>query len=73
MSITSKFSNHNSKTINIWEYVIFFLSFLVRDQLDAHFFYMIRLFQSSTCFEQMQAHHHEVNCNNTASGVVTLC
>ena len=36
---------------------------LVNDQLDAKFFYfIIRLLQSSTCFEQRRAHHHqEVN------------
>ena len=31
------------------------------DQLDAQFFYLIiRLLQSSTCFEQRCAHHKEV-------------
>ena len=34
---------------------------LVNDQLDAQFFYfIIRLLQSSTCFEQRHAHHQEV-------------
>ena len=34
---------------------------LVNDQLDAQFFYfIIRLLQSSTCFEQCRAHHQEV-------------
>ena len=46
---------------------------LVGDQLDAQFFCTIRLFQSSTCFEQTPAHHEEDHCNNTASGIVTLC
>jgi hypothetical protein len=32
---------------------------LVNDQLDAQFFYLICLFQSSTCFEQPRAHHQE--------------
>ena len=32
----------------------------------------LRLFQSSTCFEQTRARHQEVNSINTASGVVTL-
>jgi len=32
----------------------------------------IRSFQSSTCFEQTRAHHQEVSCINTASGIVTL-
>ena len=46
---------------------------LVGGQHDAQFFYIIRLFQSSTCFEQTRVHHQEVNCINTASGIVTLC
>jgi hypothetical protein len=34
---------------------------LVNDQLDAQFFYfIIRLLQSPTCFEQRRAHHQEV-------------
>ena len=34
---------------------------LVSDQLDAQLFYIIiRLLQSSTCFEQRRAHHQEV-------------
>ena len=34
---------------------------LVNDQLDGKFFYfIIRLLQSSTCFEQRRAHHQEV-------------
>jgi len=34
---------------------------LVNDQLDAQFFYfIIRLLQSSTCFEQHRAHHQEI-------------
>ena len=34
---------------------------LVNDQLDAQFFYfIIRLLESSTCFEQRRAHHQEV-------------
>ena len=46
---------------------------LVGDQLDVQFFYIVHLFQSSTCSEQRRAHHQEVNCINTASGIVTLC
>jgi len=53
--------------------VRFSKSLLVGDQLDTHFFYIIRLFQSSTCFEQARAHHQELNCINAASGIVTLC
>ena len=42
-----------------------FISFLLAgNQLDAQFFYIIRLFQSSTCFEQTHAHDQEVNCIN---------
>ena len=34
---------------------------LVNDQIDVQFFYfMIHLLQSSTCFEQRRAHHHEI-------------
>ena len=34
---------------------------LVNDKLDAQLFYfIIRLLQSSTCFEQRRAHHQEV-------------
>ena len=37
------------------------ISTLPNDQLDAQFFYfIIRLLQSSTCFEQRRAHHQEV-------------
>jgi len=46
---------------------------LVGDQLDVKFFYVIDLFQSSTCFEQTCAHHQEVNYINTACGIVTVC
>ena len=46
---------------------------LVGDQIGAQFFYIILLFKSSTCFEQTRAHHQEVNCINTASGIVTFC
>ena len=34
---------------------------LVNDQSDAQsFYFVIRLLQSSTCFEQRRAHHQEV-------------
>jgi len=34
---------------------------LFTDQFDAQFFYfIIRLLQSSTCFQQRRAHHQEV-------------
>jgi hypothetical protein len=32
----------------------------------------ICLFESSTCFEQLCAHHQEDNCMNTTSGIITL-
>jgi hypothetical protein len=32
---------------------------MVNDQLDAQFFFLIYLFQFSTCFEQHSAHHQE--------------
>jgi hypothetical protein len=31
----------------------------VNDQLDAQFFFLLRLFQFSICFEQPRAHHQE--------------
>jgi hypothetical protein len=47
---------------------------LVNDLLDAQFLLsVIRLLQSSTCFEQRCAHHQELSCINTASSIVTLC
>jgi hypothetical protein len=42
---------------------------LVNDKLDAEFFFLICLFQSSTCFEQPRAHHQEINFFNTTSGI----
>jgi hypothetical protein len=33
--------------------------FLVKDQLDEHFLFLICLFQFSTCFEQPSDHYHE--------------
>jgi len=44
---------------------------LVGNQLDAQFF-LIRLFESSTCFERLCAHPQEDNCMNTTSGIITL-
>ena len=47
---------------------------IVNNQLDTQsFYFIIRLLQSSTCFEQRRAHHQEVKLCNTASGIVTLC
>ena len=43
------------------------------ETIGGEFFYIIRLFQSSTCLEQTGAHHQEVSCINTTSGIVTLC
>ena len=41
---------------------------------DARFFYfIIRLLESSTCFEQRRAHHQEVKLYYTASGIVNVC
>jgi len=61
----------------VWNFIFCWpcisIQLLVGDQFDAQFFYIMRLFQSSTCFEQTRAHHQEVNYINTASGIVTLC
>jgi hypothetical protein len=46
---------------------------MVDDQIAAKFFYIIRLFQSSKCFDQTRAHQQDVNCINTATGIVTFC
>jgi len=45
---------------------------LVDNQLDAQFFSMVCLFESSTCFEQLCAHPQEDSCINTTSGIITL-
>ena len=51
----------SSDTINIYRTQTPSVVTLVNDQLDAQFFYfIIRLLQSSTCFEQRRAHHQEV-------------
>ena len=42
---------------------------ITSDQLDTQLFYIICLFQSSTCFEQTRAHHQEVKC----IWYITLC
>jgi hypothetical protein len=45
---------HGRSKINL--YILLTVHLLVGDQLDAQFFYIIRLFQSSTRFEQTRAH-----------------
>ena len=43
------------------KHVTSFNFFLANDQLEAQFLYfIIRLLESSTCFEQSRAHHQEV-------------
>jgi len=49
------------------------MKILVGDQTDAQSFCILRLFQSSTCFEETRTHHQEINCIITASGIVTFC
>ena len=52
--VSSFYIKHSSETI------VFPLT-LVNDQLDAQFFhFIIRLLESSTCFEQSRACHQEV-------------
>jgi len=41
-------------------------------QLDAQILYLIHLLYSSARFEHYYAHLQEVNCINTASGIVTI-
>ena len=50
-----------------------FKQLLVGYHLDAQYFFIIPLFQSSTCFEQTRAHHQEVSCINAACDIVNLC
>jgi len=45
---------------------------LVSNQLDAQFFSIIYLFESSTRFEQLCAHLQEDNCINTNSGIISV-
>ena len=56
--------NSNPKSIHHFFYVLLTVPLsitLANDQLDAQLFYfIIRLLQSSTCFEQRRAHHQEV-------------
>jgi hypothetical protein len=46
---------------------------LVNDQLDAQFFFLICLFQSSTCFEQPRAHHQENQLYQYNFWYMSLC
>ena len=69
--ITSRVKFNLQSFIFCWPCISIYL--LVSNQFDAQLFYIIRLFHSSTCFEQTRAHHQEVNCINTASGIVRLC
>jgi hypothetical protein len=72
--ISAQESAHSFRTFDRFIKVgVFSFTFLVDDELDEQFFYIIRLFQSSTFFEQTRIHCQEVNCINTASGIVTLC
>ena len=49
------------ENISLPRYELFKCFALVNDQLDAQLFhFIIRLLQSSTCFEQRRAHHQEV-------------
>ena len=54
----------SDKIVTLYFYVLLSVRLninLVNDQLDAQIFYfIIRLLQSSTCFEQRHAHHQEV-------------
>ena len=55
-----KAKRHNTTSFEVLLTVHLSINF-VNDQLDAQFFYfIIRLLQSSTCFEQRRVHHQEV-------------
>jgi hypothetical protein len=52
---------HICKVCSVGGIFYVFVTTLVNNQLDAQFFYfIIRLLQSSTCFEQRRAYHEEV-------------
>jgi hypothetical protein len=46
---------------------------LVNNQLDAQLFFLICLFQSSTCFEQPRAHHQENQLYQYNVWYMSLC
>jgi len=46
---------------------------LVNNQLDAQFFFLVRLFQFSTCFEQRCAHHKENQLYQYDIWCMSLC
>jgi hypothetical protein len=46
---------------------------LVKDQLDAQFFFLICLFQFSTCFEQPRAHHQKNKLYQYNFWYMSLC
>ena len=54
---------HNSQKTKPYTFYIFLtvhlVTILVTNQPDAQFFFLIHLFQFSTCFEQPCAHHQE--------------
>jgi hypothetical protein len=47
--------------------------FLVNDQIDAQLFFLICLFQSSTCFEQTRARHQEDHLYQYNIWCMSLC
>jgi hypothetical protein len=50
-----------------------YIFFLVNDQLDAQFFFLICLYQFSTCFEQPRAHHQENQLYHYNIWYMSLC
>jgi hypothetical protein len=46
---------------------------LINDHLDAQFFFIIRLFQSSACFGQPRAHHQENQLYQYNVWYMSLC
>jgi hypothetical protein len=59
-SIRNGFARHISKSPIFYVLLTVHLGIiLVNDQLDAQFFFLICLFQSSSFFEQPRAHHQE--------------
>jgi hypothetical protein len=59
-----------------WFYVLFTVHLgiiLVNDHLDAQFFFLLCLFQSSTCFEQPRAHHQKNQLYQSNFWYMSLC
>jgi hypothetical protein len=61
-------------TVHLYVLITVYLGIiLVNDQLDAKFFFLICLFQSSTCFQKPRAHHQENKLYQYNVWYMSLC